>query len=128
MGFQFICAVSKPVCEQNYLLIRRIYKQVWIINSDLCLNMTDLTRFLYFKVSCSPKGLNVWVKDTAYLCSRSGQVLTVSIQMNGWVHAGNLICPACWDFCDSCPPERDPPASNITRALSIGRLPYDLLM
>nr|XP_048725127.1 leishmanolysin-like peptidase isoform X3 [Caretta caretta] len=72
-----------------------------------------------YQVSCSPKGLNVWVKDTAYLCSRSGQVLTVSIQMNGWVHAGNLICPACWDFCDSCPPERDPPASNITRALSI---------
>ncbi|XP_032649881.2 leishmanolysin-like peptidase isoform X1 [Chelonoidis abingdonii] len=72
-----------------------------------------------YQVSCSPKGLNVWVKDTAYLCSRSGQVLTVSIQMNGWVHAGNLICPACWDFCDSCPPERDPPASNVTRALSI---------
>uniref|UniRef100_A0A8C3S5I5 Leishmanolysin-like peptidase n=1 Tax=Chelydra serpentina TaxID=8475 RepID=A0A8C3S5I5_CHESE len=72
-----------------------------------------------YQVSCSPKGLNVWVKDTAYLCSHSGQVLTVSIQMNGWVHAGNLICPACWDFCDSCPPERDPPASNITRALSI---------
>uniref|UniRef100_A0A8C3P6E7 Leishmanolysin-like peptidase n=1 Tax=Chrysemys picta bellii TaxID=8478 RepID=A0A8C3P6E7_CHRPI len=72
-----------------------------------------------YQVSCSPKGLKVWVKDTAYLCSRSGQVLTVSIQMNGWVHAGNLICPACWDFCDSCPPERDPPASNVTRALSI---------
>ncbi|KFQ62474.1 Leishmanolysin-like peptidase, partial [Pelecanus crispus] len=72
-----------------------------------------------YQVSCSPQGLHVWVKDTAYLCSRSGQVLTVSIQMNGWIHVGNLICPACSDFCDSCPPERDPPASNLTRAAPI---------
>ncbi|POI35110.1 hypothetical protein CIB84_001136, partial [Bambusicola thoracicus] len=72
-----------------------------------------------YQVSCSPQGLHVWVKDTAYLCSRSGQVLTVSIQMNGWVHVGNLICPACWDFCDSCPPERDPPALNLSRAAAI---------
>ncbi|NXJ54357.1 LMLN peptidase, partial [Spizaetus tyrannus] len=72
-----------------------------------------------YQVSCSPQGLHVWVKDTAYLCSRSGQVLTVSIQMNGWMHVGNLICPACLDFCDSCPPERDPPASNLTRAAPI---------
>uniref|UniRef100_A0A8C5JU74 Leishmanolysin-like peptidase n=1 Tax=Junco hyemalis TaxID=40217 RepID=A0A8C5JU74_JUNHY len=72
-----------------------------------------------YQVSCSPQGLHVWVKDTVYLCSRSGQVLTVSIQMNGWVHVGNLICPACSDFCDSCPPERDPPASNLTRAAPI---------
>uniref|UniRef100_A0A8C4KKA6 Leishmanolysin-like peptidase n=1 Tax=Dromaius novaehollandiae TaxID=8790 RepID=A0A8C4KKA6_DRONO len=72
-----------------------------------------------YQVSCSPQGLYVWVKDTAYLCSRSGQVLSVSIQMNGWVHVGNLICPACWDFCDSCPPERDPPASNLTRVAPI---------
>uniref|UniRef100_A0A8C3Q017 Leishmanolysin-like peptidase n=1 Tax=Chrysolophus pictus TaxID=9089 RepID=A0A8C3Q017_CHRPC len=72
-----------------------------------------------YQVSCSPQGLHVWVKDTSYLCSRSGQVLTVSIQMNGWVHVGNLICPACWDFCDSCPPERDPPALNLSRAAAI---------
>uniref|UniRef100_A0A8D2PTQ2 Leishmanolysin-like peptidase n=1 Tax=Zosterops lateralis melanops TaxID=1220523 RepID=A0A8D2PTQ2_ZOSLA len=72
-----------------------------------------------YQVSCSPQGLHVWVKDTVYLCSRSGQVLTVSIQMNGWIHVGNLICPACSDFCDSCPPERDPPASNLTRTAPI---------
>ncbi|KGL72344.1 Leishmanolysin-like peptidase, partial [Tinamus guttatus] len=72
-----------------------------------------------YQVSCSPQGLHVWVKDTAYLCSRSGQVLSVSIQMNGWVHVGNLVCPACWDFCDSCPPERDPPASNLTRVAPV---------
>ncbi|KFO71619.1 Leishmanolysin-like peptidase, partial [Cuculus canorus] len=72
-----------------------------------------------YQVSCSPQGLHVWVKDIAYLCSRSGQVLTVSIQMNGWIHVGNLICPACLDFCDSCPPERDPPPLNITRAAPI---------
>uniref|UniRef100_A0A8C6IRZ9 Leishmanolysin-like peptidase n=1 Tax=Melopsittacus undulatus TaxID=13146 RepID=A0A8C6IRZ9_MELUD len=72
-----------------------------------------------YQVSCSPQGLHVWVKDMAYLCSRSGQVLTVSIQMNGWIHVGNLICPACSDFCDSCPPERDPPSSNLTRTAPI---------
>uniref|UniRef100_A0A8B9GLN7 Leishmanolysin-like peptidase n=1 Tax=Amazona collaria TaxID=241587 RepID=A0A8B9GLN7_9PSIT len=72
-----------------------------------------------YQVSCSPQGLHVWVKDTAYLCSRSGQVLTVSIQMNGWIHVGNLICPACLDFCDSCPPERDPPVSNLTRTAPV---------
>ncbi|NXR98726.1 LMLN peptidase, partial [Oxylabes madagascariensis] len=70
-----------------------------------------------YQVSCSPQGLHVWVKDTVYLCSRSGQVLTVSIQMNGWVHVGNLICPACSDFCDTL--KRDPPASNLTRTAPI---------
>uniref|UniRef100_A0A8D0LBB6 Leishmanolysin-like peptidase n=1 Tax=Sphenodon punctatus TaxID=8508 RepID=A0A8D0LBB6_SPHPU len=73
------------------------------------------------RVSCSSQGLSVWVKDTAYLCSRSGQVLTVSIQMNGWVHVGDIICPACKDFCDFCPPDRDPPPANLTRAAPIGR-------
>ncbi|KAJ6665457.1 hypothetical protein lerEdw1_003298 [Lerista edwardsae] len=73
-----------------------------------------------YQVSCSPQGLTVWVKDMAYLCSHSGQVLTVNIQMNGWVHVGNLVCPACSDFCDFCPPERDPPpAANLTRVASI---------
>uniref|UniRef100_A0A8D0HFU6 Leishmanolysin-like peptidase n=1 Tax=Sphenodon punctatus TaxID=8508 RepID=A0A8D0HFU6_SPHPU len=82
----------------------------------------DLILFLLpFKVSCSSQGLSVWVKDTAYLCSRSGQVLTVSIQMNGWVHVGDIICPACKDFCDFCPPDRDPPPANLTRAAPIGR-------
>ncbi|XP_053103177.1 leishmanolysin-like peptidase [Hemicordylus capensis] len=73
-----------------------------------------------YQVSCSSDGLTVWVKDMAYLCSRSGQVLTVNIQMNGWVHVGNLVCPACSDFCDFCPPERDPPpVANLTRVASL---------
>ncbi|XP_028599784.2 leishmanolysin-like peptidase isoform X1 [Podarcis muralis] len=73
-----------------------------------------------YQVSCSPRGLTVWVKDESYLCSRSGQILTVNIQMNGWVHIGNLICPACSDFCDFCPPEQDPPpVANLTRLTSI---------
>uniref|UniRef100_A0A2I3GKZ9 Leishmanolysin-like peptidase n=1 Tax=Nomascus leucogenys TaxID=61853 RepID=A0A2I3GKZ9_NOMLE len=70
-------------------------------------------------VSCSPQGLKVWVQDTSYLCSRAGQVLPVSIQMNGWIHDGNLLCPSCWDFCELCPPETDPPATNLTRALPL---------
>ncbi|XP_076974178.1 leishmanolysin-like peptidase isoform X2 [Tamandua tetradactyla] len=70
-----------------------------------------------YQVSCSPQGLKVWVQDTSYLCSRAGQVLPVSIQMNGWIHDGNLLCPSCRDFCELCPPETDPPAFNMTRAL-----------
>nr|XP_020635222.1 leishmanolysin-like peptidase isoform X2 [Pogona vitticeps] len=73
-----------------------------------------------YQVSCTPRGLIVWVKDAAYLCSHSGQILTVNIQMNGWVHVGNLICPTCSDFCDFCPPEQDPPpVANLTRVASI---------
>ncbi|XP_010832601.1 PREDICTED: leishmanolysin-like peptidase isoform X5 [Bison bison bison] len=72
-----------------------------------------------YQVSCSPEGLKVWVQDTSYLCSRAGQVLPVSIQMNGWIHGGNLLCPSCWDFCELCPPETDPPAVNLTRALPL---------
>lgn len=109
------------VMPAAYIFIERVSKppDVFLINCN-----TDLTWFFSFKVSCSPQGLHVWVKDTMYLCSRSGQVLTVRIQMNGWIHVGNLLCPACSDFCDSCPPEQDPPASNLTRAAPIGRLPY----
>ncbi|XP_008516598.1 leishmanolysin-like peptidase isoform X2 [Equus asinus] len=72
-----------------------------------------------YQVSCSPQGLKVWVQDTSYLCSRAGQVLPVSIQMNGWIHDGNLLCPSCWDFCELCPPETDPPATNLSRALPL---------
>ncbi|XP_036060050.1 leishmanolysin-like peptidase isoform X2 [Onychomys torridus] len=72
-----------------------------------------------YQVSCSPQGLKVWVQDTSYLCSRAGQVLPVRIQMNGWIHNGNLLCPSCWDFCEQCPPETDPPAANLTRALPL---------
>ncbi|XP_055983693.1 leishmanolysin-like peptidase isoform X2 [Sorex fumeus] len=72
-----------------------------------------------YQVSCSLEGLKVWVQDTSYLCSRAGQVLPVSVQMNGWIYDGNLICPSCWDFCELCPPERDPPAANLTRALPL---------
>ncbi|XP_005873194.1 PREDICTED: leishmanolysin-like peptidase isoform X2 [Myotis brandtii] len=72
-----------------------------------------------YQVSCSPQGLKVWVQNTSYLCSRAGQVLFVSIRMNGWIHDGNLLCPSCWDFCELCPPETDPPAANLTRALPL---------
>ncbi|XP_070262512.1 leishmanolysin-like peptidase isoform X1 [Myotis yumanensis] len=72
-----------------------------------------------YQVSCSPQGLKVWVQNTSYLCSRAGQVLFVSIHMNGWIHDGNLLCPSCWDFCELCPPETDPPAANLTRALPL---------
>ncbi|XP_069472734.1 leishmanolysin-like peptidase isoform X2 [Ambystoma mexicanum] len=72
-----------------------------------------------YQVSCSSEGLKVWVQQTTYLCSHAGQVLAISIQLNGWVYGGSLICPSCWDFCESCPPERDPPHNNITKTMAI---------
>ncbi|KAM4626891.1 leishmanolysin-like peptidase [Discoglossus pictus] len=69
-----------------------------------------------YQVSCSPDGLQVWVQDTPYLCTRAGHILSVSVQMKDWLYGGSLVCPSCWDFCESCPPERDPPPENRTRA------------
>ncbi|XP_075037350.1 leishmanolysin-like peptidase [Mixophyes fleayi] len=69
-----------------------------------------------YQVSCVPEGLQVWVEDYPYLCTRAGQILPVSAQINGWFYEGNLICPSCWDFCDVCPPEREPPLDNRTRS------------
>ncbi|OWK00744.1 hypothetical protein Celaphus_00016678 [Cervus elaphus hippelaphus] len=70
-----------------------------------------------YQVSCSLQGLKVWVQDISYVCSWARQVLPVNIQMNGWIHHGNLLCPVCWDFCELCPPETDSPAANLTQAL-----------
>ncbi|XP_068102340.1 leishmanolysin-like peptidase [Hyperolius riggenbachi] len=68
-----------------------------------------------YQVSCSSEGLQVWVEDSVYLCTRAGQVLAVSAHINGWFYEGHLVCPPCQDFCDFCPPEREPPPDNRTR-------------
>ncbi|XP_069838586.1 leishmanolysin-like peptidase isoform X2 [Dendropsophus ebraccatus] len=72
-----------------------------------------------YQVSCTPEGLQIWLEDEPYLCSRAGQVLTVGTQISGWYYEGKLVCPSCSDFCDFCPPERDPPPDNRTRAAPI---------
>ncbi|KAM5152244.1 leishmanolysin-like peptidase [Mantella aurantiaca] len=68
-----------------------------------------------YQVNCSPEGLQVWVEDSLYLCTQAGQILTVSTNINGWFYEGHLVCPPCTDFCDMCPPEREPPPDNRTR-------------
>ncbi|OCT63246.1 leishmanolysin-like peptidase [Xenopus laevis] len=72
-----------------------------------------------YQVSCTEDGLQVWVHDTPYLCTKSGQILHVHVQMNSWLYEGNLVCPSCTAFCDMCPPERDPPLDNRTRAVPL---------
>ncbi|KAE8581715.1 hypothetical protein XENTR_v10024914 [Xenopus tropicalis] len=69
-----------------------------------------------YQVSCTEDGLQVWVHDTPYLCTKWGQILRVRVQMNAWLYDGNLVCPPCPDFCEMCPPERDPPLDNRSRA------------
>ncbi|XP_030065678.1 leishmanolysin-like peptidase [Microcaecilia unicolor] len=73
-----------------------------------------------YQIFCSSQGLKVWFNDTTYICGREGQKIAIDIEMNNWVYTGNLICPACLDFCESCPPEYDPPPINKTRIRPIG--------
>ncbi|XP_072903651.1 leishmanolysin-like peptidase isoform X2 [Hemitrygon akajei] len=68
-----------------------------------------------YRISCSTDGLIVWVSNKSFLCSRTGQVLSVNVKLNDWVYTGSLVCPSCSDFCTACPPERDPPLSNFTK-------------
>ncbi|XP_039611313.1 leishmanolysin-like peptidase [Polypterus senegalus] len=72
-----------------------------------------------YKISCSAHGLTVWVHGTPYLCSRAGQILNINIQMSDWVYTGSLVCPSCFDFCRTCPPERDPPPANASRSIPL---------
>ncbi|XP_066431385.1 leishmanolysin-like peptidase [Eleutherodactylus coqui] len=69
-----------------------------------------------YQVSCTPEGLRIWLEGDPYLCGRAGQIIAVSTQVSGWYYEGKLVCPSCWDFCDFCPPEWDPPTDNRTRA------------
>ncbi|KAI4790180.1 hypothetical protein KUCAC02_034793, partial [Chaenocephalus aceratus] len=70
-----------------------------------------------YKVLCSPSGLTVFVQDGSYLCLRAGQLLSVSVKLNDWVYNGQLICPACNDFCEHCPLQAPP--LNTSRSIPI---------
>uniref|UniRef100_A0A8C2E0D5 Leishmanolysin-like peptidase n=1 Tax=Cyprinus carpio TaxID=7962 RepID=A0A8C2E0D5_CYPCA len=69
-----------------------------------------------YKVSCTAQGLLVWVQNDSYPCVRTGQVISVSIRMNGWVYSGQLICPTCSDFCSDCPLPHEIPPLNTTKS------------
>ncbi|XP_068185627.1 leishmanolysin-like peptidase isoform X2 [Antennarius striatus] len=72
-----------------------------------------------YEVSCSGQGLTVMVQKRSFLCVRKGQVLSVSVRVNGWVHSGALICPPCDLFCDSCPLPHQRPPTNTSRSSPI---------
>ncbi|KAK7169375.1 hypothetical protein R3I93_005369 [Phoxinus phoxinus] len=69
-----------------------------------------------YKVTCTAQGLLVWVQNESYPCVRTGQVISVSIRMNGWVYSGQLICPTCSDFCSDCPLPHEIPPLNTTKS------------
>ncbi|XP_051564909.1 leishmanolysin-like peptidase [Myxocyprinus asiaticus] len=69
-----------------------------------------------YKVSCTAQSLLVWVQNKSYPCVRAGQVISVSVRMNGWVYSGQLICPACSDFCSDCPLPHEIPSLNTTKS------------
>ncbi|XP_060784836.1 leishmanolysin-like peptidase isoform X1 [Neoarius graeffei] len=72
-----------------------------------------------YKTSCSVEGLQVWVQDQNFLCAHAGQVLNVNVRMNEWVYSGQLICPACSDFCSHCPARHEFPPINTTHTVRI---------
>ncbi|MCJ8732773.1 hypothetical protein PDJAM_G00214890 [Pangasius djambal] len=72
-----------------------------------------------YKTSCSADGLQVWVQDQSFLCVHAGQVLNVNVRMNEWVYTGQLICPACSNFCSHCPLPHELPPINTTRTFWI---------
>ena len=73
-------------------------------------------------MSCSSLGLILWVQDMPFQCLLKGQVLSVSVLINDWVYNGELICPACSDFCPNCLlPHQLPPLNTTTRTLPIGQ-------
>ncbi|XP_077071891.1 leishmanolysin-like peptidase [Siphateles boraxobius] len=69
-----------------------------------------------YKVTCTDQGVLVWVQNESYPCVRTGQVISVSIRMNGWVYSGQLICPTCSDFCSDCPLPHEIPPLNSTKS------------
>uniref|UniRef100_A0A672MKS7 Leishmanolysin-like peptidase n=1 Tax=Sinocyclocheilus grahami TaxID=75366 RepID=A0A672MKS7_SINGR len=75
-----------------------------------------------YKVSCTAQGLLVWVQNESYPCVRTGQVINVSIRMNGWVYSGQLICPTCSDFCSVCPLPHEISPQNTTKSARLGKL------
>ncbi|KAF1383056.1 hypothetical protein PFLUV_G00150310 [Perca fluviatilis] len=72
-----------------------------------------------YKVWCSAGGLTVFVQDRSFLCVRTGQQLRVSVRVSDWVYNGVLVCPACSDFCDDCPPPHQLLPGNATRSSPI---------
>lgn len=74
------------------------------------------------QVSCTTQGLLVWVQNESYSCARVGQVISVSVWMNGWVYNGQLICPACADFCSACPLPHEIPPLNTTKSIRLGEI------
>ncbi|KAJ8352702.1 hypothetical protein SKAU_G00241780 [Synaphobranchus kaupii] len=72
-----------------------------------------------YKTSCSAQGLTVWVQATPFLCAHAGQLLTVNVRISQWVYSGMLICPACSDFCSTCPLPHQLPPLNSSRKIPI---------
>ncbi|XP_035265094.1 leishmanolysin-like peptidase isoform X1 [Anguilla rostrata] len=72
-----------------------------------------------YKVSCSATGLTVWVRDTPFWCAHAGQLLNVNVRMGEWVYSGTLVCPACSDFCGTCPLPHQLPPLNASRRTPI---------
>ncbi|KAF3843774.1 hypothetical protein F7725_002623 [Dissostichus mawsoni] len=58
-------------------------------------------------------------QKSAFIMEQCTKKMTVSVKLNDWVYNGQLICPACKDFCEHCPLQAPP--LNASRSIPIGQ-------
>ncbi|KAL1130168.1 hypothetical protein AAG570_013106 [Ranatra chinensis] len=52
-----------------------------------------------YKYRCSESRLHIMVSNYSYTCYFPGQVLSIRILVNEWLHKGALVCPPCEELC-----------------------------
>ncbi|KAG8229044.1 hypothetical protein J437_LFUL007599 [Ladona fulva] len=52
-----------------------------------------------YKVSCSAGRLHIEIENRTITCYYAGQIVTIRIWTDEWLHKGSLVCPSCKDVC-----------------------------
>uniref|UniRef100_A0A1B0GDZ8 Leishmanolysin-like peptidase n=1 Tax=Glossina morsitans morsitans TaxID=37546 RepID=A0A1B0GDZ8_GLOMM len=52
-----------------------------------------------YNYRCDDGRLHILVSNYSYSCHFPGQRLAISIESNGWLHKGTIICPRCEELC-----------------------------
>ncbi|XP_034944355.1 leishmanolysin-like peptidase [Chelonus insularis] len=89
-----------------------------------------------YQYKCEVGRLHIIVANYTYTCYHAGQILTIRIIQNDWLHKGALICPPCRDICQAelqakgewCKPgDEHPPATFYHRDNLICSASYNLM-
>ncbi|CAG0915170.1 unnamed protein product, partial [Notodromas monacha] len=52
-----------------------------------------------YQYLCFDGRLHVMVKNHTFTCYYPGQLISISLFANGWLHEGAIVCPKCEDLC-----------------------------